>query len=195
MSFLADAAAIGGAYIILTLSSTSLAKLRNWRGAALILLRQQITPAGLAATVAVAVAVTETAVALLMALGVSPLLTGCFAAMLFTLFACYRLVAAARTKSMECPCTGPAAGYSPATKGAVMAVVLTGLLQAGLSCLWAIAGHDVGMWGRLLGPVAWLLPFTVLLVGLMARSIPARRYVMRINQSADFADKEEALLR
>jgi len=170
MSLLADAAAIGGAYIILTLSSTSLAKLRNWRSASLILVRQQIIPVGMAVTVAVVVAVIETAVALLMALQLSPLLTGCFAAVLFTLFACYRLVVAAKTKSMECPCAGSAAGYSPATEGAVIAVVVTSLLQTGLSCLWAIAGHDVGMWGKLLCLVAWLLPFAVLLVGAPCRS-------------------------
>lgn len=176
MSLLADAAAIGGAYIILTFSSTSLAKLRNWRSASLILVRQRIIPVGMTVIVTVAVAATEATVALLIAFQLSPLITGCLAAVLFMLFAVYRLVVAAKAESTECPCVGSAAGHGPVTEGAVIAVVLTGLLQIALSCLWAIAGHDVSMWGKLLGLAVWLLPFAVLLVGLMARSISASRH-------------------
>jgi hypothetical protein len=156
-------------YLILTLTATSLAKLRRWRSSSLSVMREQVIPLRAAVVVTIAVALLELTLSTLLVLEIHPLLTGCITVSLFFAFGCYRLAVAARTRSLMCACAG-SPQYSPATFHAVMATVVSFLFMISVACCWTFVGSN----GKLntfsiAGIVAWVVPFAILFVSLFGR--------------------------
>lgn len=184
MSISGFLATVAACYLVLTLTATSLAKLRRWRGSSLALIREQVIPIRAAPGVIIGVALAELALATLMMLRILPAAVGIAAAILFTLFGSYRFVAALRTRSLMCPCTG-IAEYYPATPQAIAAAVFTCLFQIGLAITWAAAGNRAGTGAfQVARVVSWGVPFIVLLVGGFLRSRSRAHVEARINDNA-----------
>ncbi|MGH3190646.1 MAG: MauE/DoxX family redox-associated membrane protein [Streptosporangiaceae bacterium] len=153
------------AYLIVTLSATSLAKFRNRRIAVVGILRERVVPYHAATAVIIMVAFTELLLATALMLQVKPEVTGFAAASLFFTFCAYRLVVALRTKSLICVCAGTSR-TDPASLAAVVGTVVACLLQAALACTLAVLDeHPAGIPFRALFIVAWLAPFGACLIG------------------------------
>jgi hypothetical protein len=158
-------------YLIVTLAATSLAKLYKWRTASLALLRETIVPVRLAPIVIAGVALVELSLSTLIMLGAERVPVGLATASIFLLFGVYRIVVLARTKSLICTCAG-VAEFNPATPPAVIATILTCLLQAGVAWTWMLLGSRYGTGDVELGEVAaWLAPFMALFIGSVIRKV------------------------
>lgn len=161
---------LAACYLIVTLVATSLAKLRRWRASSIALAREAVFPASIAPHVIIGVALAEFALATLLMLRAAPVETGCATAVLFVLFGGYRLVAVTRSKSLGCPCAG-VARIGRATPQGVAAAAAASVFQAGMACAWAFGGSADGL--DLVGVIAWLAPFAVLLTGYL---LPGQRW-------------------
>lgn len=184
MSISGFVATVAACYLIFTLTATSLAKLQRWRGSSLALIREQVIPIRVAPGVIIGVALIELVLSTLIMLRVFPVAVGIAAAILFTLFGSYRFVAAVRTRSLMCPCTG-IAEYYPATPQSIAAAVITCLFQIGLAITWATAGNRGGAGAfQVAKVVAWGVPFIVLLVCSFLRSRSRVGVEARISDNA-----------
>lgn len=161
---------IAALYLIVTLTATSLAKLRRWRATAIALIREAVIPVAVAPAVVITVALLELALSGLMVLGVEPFLTGLSAAIMFISFSGYRLVSMTRTKSLTCACAGTVV-VQAATPQAVTAALITSVLQTAMACSWMFTrnSHSLGMF-ELARIVALAAPFAVLCIGSYRRS-------------------------
>jgi hypothetical protein len=156
------------AYLILTLTATSLAKLRMWRAVSLSLTRQQVIPARLSVLVTLGTVFTELALSTLLALRVAPAVTGFLTAGVLVVFGVYRLASAARTRSLMCVCAGFERA-NPMTPQNVGSLVLSCLTQVALACLWALGPRQPGSAALLAVSIAvWCLPFAALVRGVVA---------------------------
>jgi hypothetical protein len=154
---------LAAAYLIATLSATSLAKLRNWRVASVGILRERVIPYRAATAVIILVAFAEFLLATILMLRVEPEMTGFATAGLFLAFGGYRLVVAAKTKSLNCICAGTTRS-DPASVAAVTGTVVACLLQAALACTLAmLSGHPSGNLLEILPIIAWAAPFCIFL--------------------------------
>jgi uncharacterized membrane protein len=97
---------LAACYLILTLSATSLAKLRRWRTTSIALIRESVVPAVLAPGVIIGVVLLELTLSTLLLLAVEPVVTGWAAISLLAVFGLYRLAVATRTKFPMCACAG-----------------------------------------------------------------------------------------
>ena len=163
---------LAACYLIVTLTATSLAKLRRWRASSLAMIREQVIPAAIAPLVVIGTSLVELALATLLMLGVKPLLVSCAIAVTFGLFGIYRLLVAARTKSLTCACAG-SPRYSPATPRAVAATVVTTLFQVGVAVAVMVTASqsDAGV-VKLAAAVAWLAPLAAIVAGRLVRPLP-----------------------
>jgi hypothetical protein len=160
---------LAAAYLIVTLATAALAKLKSWRASAVSVLRESVIPPRAATAVVLAVAAVELSLATLFMLGAEPTGAG-FAAMgLFLSFCGYQLLVAARTNSLMCSCAG-VLRTDPASAPAVSGTVLACLIQAGLSYFLAITRADASGVFRLITFAAWVLPLIVILAGLLRRT-------------------------
>jgi hypothetical protein len=179
-------------YLVFTLVATSLAKLRRWRGSSLAIIRERVIPVGLAPVVIIGVAVAELAISTLIVLGSGAFTVGCVTVAMFGVFGAYRLMAAVKTKSVECTCAGTTE-YSPATPQSVAAMVATCLFQIGLAVFWTLsASHGITREATLAGVAAWILPFGVLLIGGFARPRLQARLQTRL-KNRDRPKRDEAV--
>jgi ABC-type sugar transport system permease subunit len=151
-------------YIVFTLMVTGLAKLRGLQASAVTVARQRIVPLRLASLTVVVGAITELLLATLLSLDVKPAVVGSAIAGLFFLFGCYRVLAAAKTKSLTCACAGKPE-YSPATPRAVIGTITSSLLQVFIACLWTLLSRNpfAGFAGfQVAGMIAWACPLAIL---------------------------------
>ncbi len=161
---------LAASYLIITLTATSLAKLRRWRSASIAVAREAVIPVSIAPFAVVGVALAELTLSTLMMLAVRPLLVGCAATILFVLFGGYRLIVTRRTGLVTCSCAG-ASQSSALTGGAIAAVLLTSASQAAIACWWMFGAKQHGLNSlQLVGIVAWLAPFAGLYVGIRRRA-------------------------
>jgi hypothetical protein len=95
-------------FLVITLASTGLAELVGLRlSAAGVTVELSVPLLPAQALVATAI-IAELTLAPMIAFSVSPAATGCMTALLFSVFAGYRALAAARTGTLSCSCAGPA---------------------------------------------------------------------------------------
>lgn len=166
---------LAACYLILTLSATSLAKLRRWRTTSIALIRESVVPAVLAPGVIIGVALLELTLSTLLLLEVEPVVTGWAASSLLAVFGLYRLAVAAKTKFLMCACAGKHE-ISPVSPQAIAAIVITTALQACLAYGWmrtASRGSTGAFEAAEL--VAWLAPFATLLAGRVLPGLVKRR--------------------
>lgn len=119
--------------------------------------------------VVTALVLIELALSTLVALGVARTVTGYAIAGLFAGFGGYRLLVAARTRSMMCACAGPAT-YGPASPQAIAAAIVTAVLQVAMGCAWAIGGnYSEPHWVNVICAFCWTVPFIVMISGMGIR--------------------------
>jgi hypothetical protein len=165
---------LAGIYLVVTLTATSLAKLRNWRMTALGVRWERIIPRRFAVIVVIGVSVIELSLATALTLHYRPLLVGIAIAALFLAFGCYRLMVAVTTGFATCTCAGKvrtAEASLPAVVGAAAACAA----QCSISLLWARLGnvHPASSM-RLLTLGAWVPACTAVICG-MRRSLASRK--------------------
>jgi hypothetical protein len=156
-------------YLVSTLTATALAKLRNWRGASVSVIRESVIPARVAGAAVIVIAIVELLLAILYMLGVESIVAGLAGMSLFLAFCCYQLLVALRTNSLMCSCAGTSR-TDPASLPAVSGTVLACLVQAALACTLAVAGGRLGGNLSLLTVAAFIAPIIVFLAGLLRRS-------------------------
>lgn len=157
--------ALAACYLILTLSATSLAKLRRWRATSVALIRESVVPAVLAPSFIIGVALVELTLSTLLLLEVEPVVTGWAAISLLAVFGLYRLAVATRTKFLMCACAGKHE-ISPVSPQVIAAIVITTALQACLAYGWMRTASRGGTGAfEAAELVAWLAPFAALLAG------------------------------
>jgi hypothetical protein len=163
--------ALISAYLVATLTATSLAKLGQRHMVTVIAQRGRVIPVKAASTIVVATAAAELALGTSMMVGFEPDATDVATAALFVVFAAYRLALAGKTKSLMCGCAGTARS-DPAHPPIVIATTLACLFQAGLAAT-LVGWHATGMleW---LAPAAWVATFLVAVGGSM-KTIARRR--------------------
>jgi hypothetical protein len=126
-------------YLIITLASTALAKARNRRVAVVGIKREMVVPSKAAGAVLVVLVIAEFALATLLMIGSEPAITGFATAALFILFAAYRLLVAAKTKSLTCSCAGTVR-TDPASLPSVVGASTACIIMAALGCAIAFLG-------------------------------------------------------
>jgi len=159
------------AYLVATLTATSLAKLGQWRTVTVIAQRGRVIPVKAAPTVVIVTAIAELALATSLMAGFEPDLSALAIAALFVTFAAYRLVLAAKTKSLMCGCAGSARS-DPAHPPIVIATTLACLVQAGMAAT-LVVWSATGPFGWL-ALAAWIAPFLIAARGWM-KTIARRR--------------------
>lgn len=156
---------IATCYITVTLTATSLAKLRTWRASSRSVIREQVIPRYLAAATVLGISAVELVLATTLMLWPARALPSWTAGCLFFCFGSYRLAVAIKTKTLMCSCAG-SADWSPASPQAIAATLLASIGQV---CAAAISAYSPSYDGRLLMrlPVmaAWVLPFLAMLIG------------------------------
>jgi hypothetical protein len=163
------ARALIAAYLIATLATTALAKLKNWRASSVSVIRESVIPPRAAGVAVVAVAAVELLLATLFMLGIESAVAG-FAGMgLFLAFCGYQLLVAVKTNSLMCSCAGTSR-TDPASLPAVAGATLACLVQATLACTLAVVGGRPSGNLDLLTITAWTAPIIVFLAGLLRRS-------------------------
>jgi hypothetical protein len=162
--------ALTTSYVIVTLGSTSLAKLKNWRIVSVGMLRERTIPVGVVPAVIITAATVELLLATLLMLGIEPVATSTAAAGLFLSFGGYRLAVSVKTNSLMCVCAG-AIRTDPASPPAVAGAILACLIQASLACTLVFLGgrHGGGLFD-LLAISAWMIPFIAFVAGALRRS-------------------------
>jgi hypothetical protein len=158
------------AYLIVTLGSTSLAKLKNWRTTSAGILRERIIPGKVVPAVIITLAVAELSLATLLMLGIQPVATGIATAGLFLFFGAYRVAVAARTSFLMCSCAGTVR-TDPASPAAVAGAFAACLIQASLAFILTRLGDRAGatLYDLLL-VMAWMAPFVAFFVGIQRRA-------------------------
>ena len=152
------------AYLVITLSATALAKIKNWRIASKGVMRENVFPSRAAPAVILVVSAAELLLAASFVLGFQFKLC-CFAGMgLFLAFLGYQLLVVARTNSLMCACAG-VSRTDPASLPAVTGTALSCLIQAALSFALALIGPPTGDF-RLLLIIAWIIPAAIFALGL-----------------------------
>jgi hypothetical protein len=159
--------AIVTAYLIITLSATALAKLKNWRIASAGVTRENVIPARAASAVILAVSAAELLLATFFMLDFQPKLCGLTAMGLFLAFLGYQLLVAARTNSLMCACAG-VTRTDPASLPGVTGTAVSCLIQAVLSFVLALTGAATGVF-RLLAIIAWIIPIILFAAGFFRR--------------------------
>jgi hypothetical protein len=162
--------AVIGAYLIITLAATSLAKLRTWRSSSLALLRQTAVPAIAAVIVIIGVSAVEILLATLLMLGADPAVVGSVTGCLFVIFGIYRIIITLRTQSLTCVCAGDVR-FDPATPRELTAIVVAVMAQASLAGTWVLLGSTYGSGIQPLGVAAWATPFIVLMIARLSSRI------------------------
>jgi hypothetical protein len=149
-------------YLIATLSATALAKLRNRRGTSIGIQREMVIPARFAAAATLTLIAAEFSLATLLMLGTEPAETGSAAGTLFLVFAGYRILVAAKTKSLTCSCAGTMQ-TDPASVPSVAGASLACLALAALAYVLTFLGPPPGYPVNLLPLAAWITPITIIL--------------------------------
>jgi hypothetical protein len=157
------------AYLSATLCATALAKLRNRQTSYVGMMRESVIPRSAIPLVLPAVSVTEFALATLVAFDIQSRIVGFAAAALFLIFAGYRLVVAARTKSMICSCAGKIRN-DPGSLPVVLGAILACLLMAACAVIVALDARSPGYPFELASIAAWAAPIVALAVGSFRRS-------------------------
>lgn len=156
------------AYLIATLATAALAKLKSWRASSVSVLRESVVPPRAATPVVLAVAAAELLLATFLMLGVESVAAGWAAAGLFLAFCGYQLLVAARTNALMCSCAGTSR-TDPASVPAVAGTVLACFIQAGLACGLAITHANASRVFYLITFIAWVVPLIVFLAGVPRR--------------------------
>jgi hypothetical protein len=156
------------AYLAATLCATALAKLRNWRTSTAGMMREDVIPGPGIPVALLAVSLAELALATLLAFGVASWGAGLAAAALFALFAVYRLVVAAKTKSVTCSCAGEIR-TDPGSPPVVLGSTLACLLMAACAGVLAFDSRSPGYPLALLAIATWAVPAIALAVGMRRR--------------------------
>lgn len=129
-------AALAGAYLVVTLSSTGLAKLRHRRAGAVSLIAERVIPGGVAYVAIIAISITELTVATSVAVVIRPLIVGFIAAGMFLAFGIYRILSSVRTGRVSCSCAGVARSHAiSATE--ILGVIVASTIQVAAACAWA----------------------------------------------------------
>lgn len=152
------------AYLAATLGATALAKLRNWGTSLAGMIRESVVPGPGIKVVLLAVSVSEFSLATLIAFDIESRIAGLAASTLFVLFAGYRLVVAAKTKSMICSCAGKIRN-DPGSPPVVLGATLACLLMAACAGALALDSRSPGYPLDLISIAAWLAPILGLAVG------------------------------
>lgn len=164
---------IAACYLVVTLVSTSLAKLRTLRPTSVGLVSEAVIPEALAPAAVIAVSAVEVALAAALVAGLQA--AGYAVSALFITFGGYRIAVLATTKTIRCGCAG-VPRVSAATPAAIAAACTTSLVQAGLGLLCALVPS--GSRYFLLGALAAFLAPVVLL---------ARGYIGQLKRSGRVA--------
>lgn len=163
-----------GLYVVLTLSSTGLAKLWSLRRASIGVAADRVLPAAAATTVVGTVSVIEVALAVLFVAGAQARLVGSVTAVMFLSFGAYKIAVVARTGLSSCHCTGVTIAYR-ATRPNVLAAIAVSAVQAAVAFTWAILPAPSNSYFSLIGLVGLSVPIIVLLVGSQSRVGRQRR--------------------
>ena len=132
---------LGASYLVLTLCSTSLAKVCRWRLVTCSFMRERVVPARLAPFAVWGVVAAECALATMIAVRFAARITGVAVAVLYFIFGAYRLASAMRSKALTCTCAGRNF-ISPLSVRSVVATVISLAMPAALAIGWAdIGGH------------------------------------------------------
>jgi len=159
---------IVAAYLIATLATAALAKLKSWPASAVSVMRETVIPPRAAATAVLVTAATELLLATLFMLGTGSAAAGFTAVGLFLGFCVYQLLVAAKTNALTCSCAGTSrtdAASVPAVAGTVLAC----LIQAGLACVFAITNANSSRIFHIVAFTAWVIPLVVFLVSFFRR--------------------------
>lgn len=159
--------AIIAAYLIVTLTATALAKLKNWQVASAGVARESVFPTRIAPIVIFGVAVAELVLATFFMLGFQSSVSGFTGTGLFLAFLGYQLLVARRTNSLMCACAGTSR-TDPASLPAVTGTTVACLMQASLCCALPLTGSATGVF-HLAVIIAWLIPIVLFVAGLFRR--------------------------
>nr|WP_261575402.1 MauE/DoxX family redox-associated membrane protein [Frankia gtarii] len=130
-------------YLVVTFTSTGLAKLRRRKLAEVGIIREGTIPAKLASTAVVCLSVIELALAVLVISAVDTFAIGISTAILFLSFGIYRMTSAIRTGLLSCSCAG-GARISKATIMGTLGVLASSLIQGAIALLWAFRPSQGG---------------------------------------------------
>jgi hypothetical protein len=156
---------VAACYLIVTLAATGLAKLRRWRTASVVLVRDAVIPPAIVPGVVIAVSLSELVLSVFLAAGVELFLTEVAVAALLTAFSIYRMVAAANSKALACGCSGAIRSVRR-TAQTVSATALGSAWQVAMAlALIATGTQHGGQWSALARMSALLVPFIALLIG------------------------------
>jgi hypothetical protein len=156
---------VAACYLIVTLAATGLAKLRGWRTASVVLVRDAIIPPAIVPGVIIAISLSEMALSVFLAAGVKLFLTEVAVAALLTTFGVYRMVAAANSKALACGCSGAIRSVRR-TAQTVSATALGSAWQVAMALVLVATGtQHGGQWSALARISALLVPFIALLIG------------------------------
>lgn len=154
-----------GVFLIVTLASTSMAKLRRLRVTTWGIATEINAPVAVARLLVLFAVVAELGLATLITFHVATYVTGCLTAAMFGSFAIYRAVAVKRTGQGGCTCAGAAPTARDMNSTATAGFVSSNVVLALLSLAWAftqIGSSALTDW-ELIG---WTIPVAALLWGL-----------------------------
>lgn len=160
---------VAGCYLVATLATTGLAKLRSWRVASTGVTFEGIFSRRAALPVIIAVSAAELSLAALIVAGHYPVAVGSVTAGVFLLFGGYKVAVAVRTGNVACSCAGTSKANA-ATLSGITAEVSSSLIQASLACAWAFPS-EAGTGGFSIPLlVAFAIPFAAFWIGLGRRN-------------------------
>jgi methylamine utilization protein MauE len=156
---------VAACYLIVTLAATGLAKLRRWRTASVVLVRDAVIPPAIVPGVVIAISLSEMVLSVFLTAGVELFLTEVAVAALLTTFGVYRMVAAANSKALACGCSGAIRSVRR-TAQTVSATALGSAWQVAIALvLFATGTQHGGQWSALARISALLVPFMALIIG------------------------------
>jgi hypothetical protein len=151
-------------YLAFTLGATALAKIKNREIVTTGIQRERVIPPGIAPVVTVSLASVEFALATLLAFGIEPVAVSFCTAAVFVMFAGYRLLVAAKTKSLTCSCAGEIKS-DPASPSSVAGASFAVLFMAALASALSFIGPPVGYPTDLLAMLVWSVPLVAYVIG------------------------------
>lgn len=163
-----------GIYLVTTLASTSLAKLKSRRTTVVGVLAERVIPPPLVPFTIAAVASAELCLAVAITIGHDVLVTGLATASALVVFGIYRLAVAAKNRKAMCTCAGylHVQTVSPLS---VTVIAMGSALQAGIAVVWGYLGTGQPWGSWMFVASGWAPPLLALARGrLRARPSQAR---------------------